>query len=250
MTELAYLTDNDAAYVARFRATVTARPPGGVVLDRTYFYPTGGGQPSDRGTLSVDGVAVAVDDVTKTGTAVVHRLGRPSAGGGPRVASAALVEGTIDWPRRFRHMRLHTGQHLLSARIFALTQRRTRRAEFEGMAGWVELDGPWPAEVGIEAVSEDVNRLVGAGRAVRVAHVPRAEWERSPDPRSGLVPLPRHLETVRLIEIDGVDRCPCGGTHLRSTSEVGTLGLELRDRAGGGRVEFTLAADAPPTPSG
>ncbi|HZY70768.1 MAG TPA: alanyl-tRNA editing protein [Thermoplasmata archaeon] len=248
MTELAYLADTDAAYVQRFRAHVTARPPGGVVLDRTFFYPTGGGQPSDRGTLAFDGTVVPVEDVTKSGSAVVHRLGRPPGGGGPRVGVGAEVDGGIDWPRRFRHMRLHTGQHLLSARIFTLTQRRTRRAEFGGVVGYVDLDGEWPAGVELEAVAEDVNRLVRDGRTVRVVHVDRADWERSPDPRSGLVPLPKHLEQVRLIAIDGLDRCPCGGTHTRSTAEVGPMALSRA--AGSARIVFTLGVDAPPTPSG
>jgi len=139
VTELAYLVDPEAAYVRSFRAVVTALPPGAVVLDRTFFYPTGGGQPNDKGTLSVPGEpSIEVVDVNKSGAGVFHRV-RGSTASLHRLSVGGEVDGTLDWDRRYRHMRLHTGQHLLSARIFARTRLRTRRAQLSGSAATLDL---------------------------------------------------------------------------------------------------------------
>lgn len=241
VTELAYLADMEAAYVRTFRSRVVALPPGAVVLDRTFLYPTGGGQPADHGSLRALGEAAAgsveVVDVTKSGTSVLHRVKGSSA------ALAALrvggeVEGTVDWERRHRHMRLHTGQHYLSARIFARTGRKTRRASLRDDRASLDLDGPLP-ESEREYLREEMQALQGRPREVRIRHVSRAEWEREPAARSGLVPLPPNVDPIRVIEIDGIDRCPCGGTHVRSTGEIGPIEL-----AGGSddRVSFRLVA--------
>ncbi len=248
-TELAYLASIDDAYVRSFRAKVLALPPGGVVLDRTYFYPTGGGQPSDRGTLAADGrPSVEVVDVTKSGSSVVHRL----RGGGPRpeLRVGDDVEGSLDWARRHRHMRLHTAQHYLSGRIFVRSGRRTRKANFSGLRAVLELDGPLE-ETLRSVLAEDLREVVDRPHAVTIRHLPRAEWDRHPlSERSGLVPLPPQVDPVRVIEIEGLDLCPCGGTHLRSTGEIGAAVIEppvpLGD--GGSRVVFTLGDGSPSVP--
>ncbi|MFY9717223.1 MAG: alanyl-tRNA editing protein [Thermoplasmata archaeon] len=250
MTELAYLATIDEAYVRSFRAKVTALPPGAVVLDRTYFYPTGGGQPSDRGTLVLpDGGPLEVVDVSKSGPSVVHRVKSVASVGRPGIGDELL--GTVDWDRRHRHMRLHTSQHLLSARIFERTGRRTRRASLSGVRALLDLDGALDAAV-IERCSEDLADAVAHPRAVTVSHIARVEWDRHPSSaRSGLVPLPAQVDPVRVIRIDGLDDCPCGGTHLRSTGEIGAVTLAppapLGD--GGCRVTLELRDGGSPTPS-
>lgn len=251
MTELAYLADMPAAYVRTFRAHVVALPPGAVVLDRTYFYPTGGGQPSDRGTLELaDGARLEVVDVSKSGPAVVHRV--KSSGASPaRPAIGDELHGTLDWERRHRHMRLHTAQHLLSARIFERTGRRTRKASLSGMRASLDLDGPLDPGI-IDRCAEDLADAGAHPRPVTVSHVSRAEWDQNPSSaRSGLVPLPVQVDPVRVIQIEGLDVCPCGGTHLRSTGEIGAVTLapptSLGD--GGARVTLELRAPSNPTPS-
>jgi misacylated tRNA(Ala) deacylase len=254
VTELAYLTDIDAAYVRSFTARVVALPPGGIVLDRTFFYPTGGGQPSDAGTLALDGPDAGVYevvDVTKSGASVVHRI-RPRPGTTRKPAVGDEVTGTIDWERRHRHMRLHTAQHFLSARIFTRTQRRTRKASMSGSRAILDLDGPLSSDL-VTPLLEDLADAVRTPRPVEIRHVPRAEWDRNPvSARSGLVPLPAQVDSVRVIEIDGIDVCPCGGTHLRSTGEIGPVSLAppqpLGD--GGSRVTLTLTEAGPPNRHG
>ncbi len=251
MTELAYLRNADAAYVRAFDARVTALPPGGVVLDLTYFYPVGGGQPADHGALSRPGeTPTPVVDVTKSGPNAIHRI-RRSAGAAPLPFQPGdRVHGEIDWARRHRHMRLHTGQHLVSALVFLRTGVRTRDATMGGEGGTIDLEGPLPAQPTLEGLAEEANALLASDRRVTLTSVPRAEWERNPSPRSGLVPLPRQVDPVRVVEIDGLDSCPCGGTHVRSTAEVGRVVLDppVPIALGGLRLPFHLTpADGTPT---
>jgi misacylated tRNA(Ala) deacylase len=249
VTELAYLADMPSAYVRSFRARVVALPPGSVVLDRTYFYPVGGGQPADRGTLSAGSSRATVVDVSRSGGSVVHRLRLP-AGGGAGFAVGIEVEGTIDWARRHRHMRLHTGQHLLSARVFERTGLRTRKALLKDAGATIDLEGALDAST-VDAMAQDMNDLIRQGRTVTIRHLPRAEWDAIPAAgRSGLVPLAPSVDPVRVVEIDGLDDCPCGGTHVRSTAEIGEVLLtpptELPE--GGMRLGFTLVRPDAPTP--
>jgi misacylated tRNA(Ala) deacylase len=250
VTELAYLADIGQGYVREFRARIVALPPGAVVLDRTYFYPSGGGQPCDRGLLELpEGDRLEVVDVTKSGPSVVHRVRIPRGGRRPTVGLE--VAGTIDWERRYRHMRLHTAQHLLSARIYARVGRRTRRANLSGVVAVLELEGEvLPAT--LEECLDDLRAAVADPKPVTIRHVPRAEWDRNPQSqRSGLVALPTQVDPVRVVEIEGLDVCPCGGTHLRSTGEIGGATLSPPEPLGdgGSRVTLTLTDGlAPPTP--
>ncbi len=242
MTVAAYLYPIEAAYERRFHANVVSRPPGAVVLDRTLFYPTGGGQPCDQGGLvTAAGVRYPVTDVRKSGSEIVHQLGRPHPTGAPPLSSGEPVTGEIDWERRFRHMRLHTSQHLVSAVLFARTGRRTTGASMSGERAVIDLEGPWPAPLDWPEVERAVQAELGHPRQLRIELVPRAEWDRHPSERSGAVPLAPHVDPVRVLEIEGVDRCPCGGTHLRSTAEIGGLDLVGPDpHAAGARVALRL----------
>ena len=252
MTELAYLADMPSAYVRAFRGRITSLPPGSVVLDRTYFYPTGGGQPCDLGTLALpDGATVQVVDVRKSGSAVLHRVRGP-ADAVRRLEVGAEVEGSVDWERRHRHMRLHTAQHLLSARIFVRTHLRTHKANLSGTGATIDLEGRLPAGE-VDRLVEDLRTAAEHPRPVTIRMIPRSEWEANPtSERSGLVPLPPQVDPVRVVEIEESDVCPCGGTHVRSTAEIGPVRLALPvDRPDGTtRVAFSLEGSVRPTPSG
>ena len=223
MTELAYLADIPSAYVRSFRARVATLPPGAVVLDRTFFYPTGGGQPSDRGRIwGPDGRSFEVVEVTRSGASVVHRL-RLSGPAGRSLPVGTEVTGELDWPRRHRHMRLHTAQHLVSARLFVRTRLRTRRAVLSETTATIDLEGPLLASER-RALIEDVRAQLDRGHAVSIRWVPRGEWDHHPSSeRSGLVPLPAQVDPVRVVAIEDLDVCPCGGTHVGSTEEIGSL---------------------------
>ncbi len=249
VTDLAYLDSTDAAYVRTFRAQIRARPPGAVVLDRTYFYAAGGGQPADRGLFHVpSGRTVEVVDVTKSGSAVLHRT-RGTPGALDDLAVGTEVEGVLDFERRYRHMRLHTAQHFLSARIFARANIRTQKAKLGGREGTLDLEGMVVAGI-LPELAEDASEALSRSRPVRIRHVPRAEWDLHPSARSGLVRLAAHIDPVRVIEIDGIDACPCGGTHVRSTDEIGRIAIRDPVPLAGGccRLTFTLSEETA-TPS-
>jgi misacylated tRNA(Ala) deacylase len=250
MTELLYLRDGDAAYVQRFTAKVTALPPGAVVLDRTFFYAVGGGQPADRGVLATPGGdEVPIADVARSGGVVLHRIGR----GGDRAARSLKVgdevEGRIDWERRFEHMRLHTGQHLASALLFRATGLRTKEAVLGKGQATLELEAPFPSETKFGEWVGTFELSVAGDRPLRVRYQPRAEYERAPPGRSGLIPLPPGVDPVRLIEIDGVDVNPCGGTHLRSTGAIGAVRFTPPPPEAPARIAFTLGPASAATPS-
>ena len=251
VTELAYLADLPSAYVRSFRARVTALPPGAVVLDRTYFYPAGGGQPCDRGSLGLpDGTQLPVVDVVKSGGSVIHRV-KTRAASARAVSVGVEVDGSIDWERRYRHMRLHTAQHLLSAQVFARSRLRTRTAKLQGNAATVDLEGPLP-DGAADSLAEDLRIAVAAALPVTIRFIPRAEWDRNPaSERSGLVPLPPEVDRVRVVEIRETDVCPCGGTHVRSTGEIGTVRFDPLRRLedGATQMAFTLVDVVPPIPS-
>jgi misacylated tRNA(Ala) deacylase len=252
VTELAYLADMPSAYVRSFRARITALPPGSIVLDRTYFYPVGGGQPSDQGTVTLpSGGSVEVLEVRKSGPTVLHRI-RGSPDVVRQLGVDAEVEGTLDWERRHRHMRLHTAQHLVSARIFVRTRLRTQKANLAGNGATIDLEGPVPAEE-VGRLAEDLAAATTHPRPVTIRLIPRSEWDANPlSERSGLVPLPELVDPVRVVEIEASDVCPCGGTHVRSTAEIGPVRLAppIYRPDGTSRIAFTLEEPERPTPSG
>jgi Ser-tRNA(Ala) deacylase AlaX len=146
-------------------------------------------------------------------------------------------------------MRLHTAQHLASARIFARTGLRTRKASLAGSGATIDLEGPL-GEDALGAVAEDLREALDHPRDVRIRSVPRAEWDAHPAAgRSGLVPLPAQVDPVRIVEIDTADACPCGGTHVRTTGEIGAVGwLPIVPLPGGAsRVGFSLVEAGPTT---
>ena len=213
MTEWLFQQD---AYLRRCAARVIDVSPEGVVLDRTVFYPLGGGQPGDTGTLETrDGRRWQVIDTRKAdGGRIQHRIAETAA----MPAAGEEVEAVVDWERRHLHMRMHTGLHLLGSVLrFGVTggQVGTDRSR---------LDFDTQDEIDSARVNEALAALVDADRAVSCRWITDAELDAQPDlVRTLSVQPPRGAGRVRLLEIDGVDLQPCGGTHVRSTGEVGRL---------------------------
>jgi misacylated tRNA(Ala) deacylase len=204
------------AYLKDCTASVLEAGADGVVLDRTVFYPLGGGQPGDTGWLQApDGRRWRVVD-TRKGEAgrIVHRL---EEGTEPPAAGTSLT-AAIDWDRRHAHMRMHTALHLLGSVL--------RYGVTGGQVGAEKsrLDFDTQEDIDKAAVTAAVNALVAAGRPVRSSWITDEELDRQPDlVRTLSVQPPRGAGRVRLLEIDGVDLQPCGGTHVASTAEIGPL---------------------------
>lgn len=226
MTELVF---RDDAYARACRARVVAVTPAGIELDRTVFYPTGGGQPGDTGLLRrADGTAVRIAGAVKgEGAQSVLHLCAP---GEPLPAPGEEVEAALDWERRYRHMRFHTALHLLCAVVPApvtggQVAEDKARLDFD-----IEME-----RLVKEAIEESLNRLVAEGHAVRPRWIPDAELDARPElVRTMSVKPPRGLGGVRVLEIEGVDLQPCGGTHVADTREVGRLAV-VKIRSEGAR---------------
>ncbi|HZH32425.1 MAG TPA: DHHA1 domain-containing protein [Pyrinomonadaceae bacterium] len=196
-----------------------------VTLDRTAFYPTGGGQPSDTGTLGGARVIECLDDEA---AGVLHII----AGASPAVG--ARVVGRIDWPRRLEHLQQHTGQHILSQAFVRLFDAPTRAFRMLERTCEIDVELPDPSDERIEQAVELANQIVWEDRPVRVRHV-------SPQEAAAL-PLRKDSARegdLRIIEIEDYDLSPCGGTHASRTGEVGILAVRSWERARGlTRIEF------------
>lgn len=214
MTEAIFQRD---AYAAECEATVVAVDDGKVVLDRTVFYPAGGGQPGDRGELELDdGRRLAVADTARgEGGAVLHLLAEGEAPPAP----GTRVRARIDWARRHRLMRHHTCLHLLCA-VVGAPVTGGRMAEDKAHLDFdIEMD-----KLVAEDIEARLNALIAADTPVVVGEIDDAALDANPGlVKTMSVQPPRGQGTVRTIEIPGVDLQPCGGTHLRRTGEIGRV---------------------------
>lgn len=217
MTERIYETE---AYVRDFEAHVTAVDGQRLQLDRTAFYPTGGGQPCDKGALIHDGVVRAVTEVHRAGEIVWHTfLGHPPPEG-------AVVLGHIDWQRRYALMRTHTALHMLSAVVWRDYGRQVTGGDMKPLAGRLDFEFETLDLEIANAIERRLNEEVQAAREVRVALLPREEAFRIPDLiRTKVNLLPEGIRVVRTVEIVGLDLQADGGTHVANTREVGAVSL-------------------------
>ena len=213
------------AYLRSCAATVLESGEAGVVLDRTVFYPLGGGQPGDTGVLrAADGREWRVVDARKGGDGrIVHVL---EAGAVPP-ATGTAVQATLDWERRHAHMRMHTCLHLLGSVLrYGVTGGQI--AADKG-----RLDFDTQDEIDRDAVAAQVNALVAANHAVRSLWITDEELDRQPElVRTLSVQPPRGAGRIRLLEIPGVDLQPCGGTHVAATGEIGPVAVTRVENKG------------------
>jgi misacylated tRNA(Ala) deacylase len=216
MTELLYLTD---AYVKEFEAVITAVSPEGIVLDRTAFYPGGGGQPCDLGWLLVDGQRWPVVKVRKVSGQVVHQV--PAAA---ELAVGAVVSGQLDWERRYQLMRTHTAMHILCGVIWRDYGASVTGGNMEPLKGRMDFEFETMRQELVAEIETSVNQEVAAARPVQVRVLPRAEAFQIPDLiRTKINLLPAGIEEVRTVELVGLDLQADGGTHVANTAEVGQM---------------------------
>jgi misacylated tRNA(Ala) deacylase len=215
MTELLF---RDDAYLRSCAAHVVAVDERGIRLDRTVFYPTGGGQPGDRGVLRLaDGTTITIADTIKgDGTdEVIHVPAAESSA----VAPGVEVIAEIDWERRHRLMRMHTCLHLLCA----VVPGAVTGGQVSDGRGRLDFDIPG-ASLDKEAITASLNKLIAEGHTVAPRWIDDAELDARPElVRTMSVKPPTGAGKVRLLEIDGVDLQPCGGTHVKNTAEIGPI---------------------------
>jgi misacylated tRNA(Ala) deacylase len=227
-TELLYATD---AYTTTFQAVVTAVCDNEVALDRSAFYPGGGGQPCDTGVL--DGKVVQA--VRKDGDAVWHRLG----GGVP--ATGTEVTGTVDWERRHRLMRTHTALHVLCGVIWNQWRVPVTGGNMEPLSARMDFEfDPLPEGFG-PMVEELVNAELARARPVEVSFLPRARALDDEDLiRTKVNLVPESVREIRIVDIVGLDKQADGGTHVRRTDEVGRIRVVKTESKGKGNKRIRL----------
>jgi len=225
MTDRLYYTDS---YLREFEAQIAARSGDGltIYLDRTAFYPTSGGQPFDVGTINGGAVVDVVDEDDR----IAHRLAAPVAGDAARCA--------IDWTRRFDHMQQHTGQHLLSAVFDDLFGLKTVSFHMGADSSTIDLEGAAVDARVLREAERRANEIIFENRKVSIRF-------QSADDVEGLRKRSEREGTLRIIEIDGLDTCACGGTHVRATGEIGALLLRKFEKVRQAtRVEFLCGGRA------
>jgi misacylated tRNA(Ala) deacylase len=232
-TELLFMKD---CYLREFEASVLQRGEKEgkhfVVLDRTAFYPLGGGQNSDTGSLN----GVRVTNVLKDSGVVKHFLEKP--------IEAAHVKGAIDWEPRFTFMRMHTAQHVLSAIVLDEWGASTAGNQIELGYSRIDFCPITPPTEFIDVVTTRFNAIVDRALPVKIYFTTRDDVLKSIDERRRhlFARLPETVKDIRIVEVEGVDKVPCGGTHVANTKEIGHIKITKLENKGKDtwRVRFEL----------
>ena len=235
MAEELFLKDSS---LREFEARVVERSGREVILDRTAFYPGGGGQPPDKGTLGTGPISANVVDARREMSEIVHVLDNSIPD------TVENLRGELDWERRHAHMRHHTALHVLSGVIWKnfgakVTggQMRTDRARMD-----FSFPGEWTAGV-VGEIERLTNEALASARPVKVYRLPREEALRNPDLiRTQVNLVPERVRVIRIVEIEGLDTQADGGTHVANTREVGQMEITGHKSKGrqNKRIEFVL----------
>lgn len=233
-TEALYYAD---PYLQAFDAVVVAVEADGVVLDRTAFYPGGGGQPHDTGRLRWGGGEAAVTALRRAGEQLVHVLGEPLPPAG------AVVRGEVDWQRRYRLMRTHTALHVLCGTIFREFGAPVTGCQMYPDRARMDFELADLSPERVRFIEGRANEHIAAGLPVSWRVLPRAEAFAIPDLiRTKINLLPESIQEVRVVEIAGLDLQADGGTHVANTAEIGRLRITKTENKGKAfkRIEIVL----------
>lgn len=236
MTQLVYLED---AFIRELEASVVSvdADSRAVVLDRTIFYVTGGGQPHDTGSLTWDGRSASVIDVRKRDGAVQHVV----ADGDPLPAVGSTVTGSIDWDRRHELMRTHTAMHILCGVIWNEYGTAVTGGNMEPLKGRMDFEFDPLPEGFADRVSALVNAEIAADRPIEVSVLPRDTALEDADLiRTKVNLIPEFVKDIRIIDIVGLDKQADGGTHVASTGEVGTFAITKTESKGKGNKRIRI----------
>tara|TARA_B100000609_G_scaffold165572_1_gene138326 strand:- start:475 stop:1191 length:717 start_codon:yes stop_codon:yes gene_type:complete len=231
------MDSHEGTYTKKFSARVEATFPGIVELDKTAFYHLGGGQPADCGFLNWDGGKALVNDVRKK-----NRIRHFTEGDSPEIGE--LVEGEIDWTRRYSHMRMHTSQHLVSAVVNELHNSDTVGNQIGAGKSRIDFKPLAVDQSEIEQIQEIVNDYISKDLKVKISEELRSNLENNKDIRSSMSSglwktLPASVKKLRVISIGDIDVCPCAGTHVRSLREIGEVEFIKKKNKGSQKTRLT-----------
>ena len=235
MTEELFLEDS---YLKVFESPVVKLSGREVILAKTAFYPGGGGQPADKGSLGIGPINASVVDARREGADVVHVLDSAIP------ETVQKLKGELDWERRYAHMRYHTALHVLSGVIWRSFDAKVTGGQMRADRARMDFSfpGEWTAEV-VGEIERLANESLAEGRPVKVYELPREEALKNPDLiRTQVNLVPERVKTVRIVEIEGIDTQADGGTHVANTREVGEMEITGHKSKGrqNKRVEFVL----------
>jgi len=228
MTEQIHMKSHEGTYLREFQAKVEATFPGIVELDRTAFYPLGGGQPSDKGGLKWNNGSVEVNDVRKK-----NRIRHMVEGELPEIGES--VEGTIDWTRRYAHMKMHTAQHVVSAVVDNIHGARTVGNQIGNNKSRIDFDPLHLNDAEISELEAEISKEMKKDHQITITEAEREDLEQNSLVRVNMNLLPPSVKTLRVITIGDLDICPCAGTHVKSTKEIGEVKFKNRENKGKGK---------------
>lgn len=206
------------AYLKEFEAEVVQTKENAVALDRTAFYPGGGGQPHDRGWLLVEGSELPVSKVKAEGGDVWHFLE------GEMPSEGASITGRLDWDRRYRLMRTHTAMHILCGVVWRDYEASVTGGNMQPLKGRMDFEFERMQKELVQEIEQKINQEVDAARTISTRILPREQAFKIPDLiRTRINLLPEAIQQVRVVEIDGLDLQADGGTHVANTREVGKI---------------------------
>jgi len=218
VTELIFHSES---YIKEFEAIIIESLDKGVILDRTAFYTGGGGQPSDAGTLEVEGQKYSVSGVSRVLGRLVHVI---DGAGGKHPAKGSKVFGRVDWERRYQLMRTHTALHILCGVVWRDYGALVTGGDMKPGEARMDFELEHMSSEFSREIEEKINAEVEMDRLVSANNLSRDEAQNTPDLiRTKINLLPPDIETVRTIEIHGLDLQADGGTHVANTREVGAI---------------------------
>jgi misacylated tRNA(Ala) deacylase len=234
MTEILYMKDIEGNYIKEFNAKVIKKKDNYVVLDKSAFYPLGGGQPSDTGVLKWQGGESRVAEVQKKGI-IKHIISGELPEG--------EVHGILDWEKRYAHMKMHTAQHVISGVVYDIYNARTVGNQIHADHSRVDFYPVSLSEEDLKTIENASNEVISRKAPVKIYQEERDSLEKRTDPlRSNLDLIPSSIKNLRVVEIAGFDVCPCAGTHVKATDELGTLKIIKKENKGKDkeRIIYTL----------
>ncbi len=232
-TELLYMKDVESNYVKEFDAKVVEKGFDYVILDRTAFYPLGGGQPSDTGWLTWPGGKAEVKEVTKKEGIRHHLVQNPDI-------VPEQVHGMISWDRRYAHMKMHTAQHVVSGVVYDMYKARTVGNQLYHDRSRIDFAPVKFTDEMIAELEKKCNEILSSGARVEICTADREQLEKDIDAqRANLDLLPKSVRNLRIVTIEKFDVCPCAGTHVRSLSEIGRMKIVKKENKGKDRERIT-----------
>jgi len=241
-TELLYLNSIESGYSTDFSAKVTAIEDEKITLDRTLFYPLGGGQNWDTGTIEGPNGIATVHEV-RGRNQITHTVGPEH-----NFSIGDQVYGSLDWERRHAHMRMHTAQHLMSGVVYELFNgTRTVGNQIHNDRSRIDFNPISFTPEMLEEITTRVNHLIDADYQVTDSTMTREEVNfQMPPERTNMDLLPASVNELRVVKIgDGIDLCPCAGTHVQSLGEIGHVDITGKKSKGKGTQRITYELQIP-----